>query len=64
MPLAHEFKAFGSSSNLLLATKILTISSIGIYAGTSLSFNLIIAPSLRKFASGSSLAPSKTYQQS
>lgn len=56
MPVAHEFKAFASSSNILLVTKVLTISSIGVFAGTSLNYNLIVMPSLRKFASSSSLA--------
>ncbi|KAF9332743.1 hypothetical protein BGZ91_011577 [Linnemannia elongata] len=56
MPVAHEFKAFASSSNILLVTKVLTISSIGIFAGTSLNYNLVVMPSLRKFASASSLA--------
>ncbi|KAF9080543.1 hypothetical protein BGX29_001952 [Mortierella sp. GBA35] len=56
MPVAHEFKAFASSTNVLLVTKIVTISSIGIFAGTALNYNTIVMPSLRKFASSSSLA--------
>ncbi|KAG0273045.1 hypothetical protein BGZ95_011156 [Linnemannia exigua] len=56
MPIAHEVKAFASSSNILLVTKVITISSIGIFAGTALNYNTIVMPSLRKFASSSSLA--------
>ncbi|KAF9938424.1 hypothetical protein BGZ75_003793 [Mortierella antarctica] len=56
MPAAHEFRAFANSSNMLLFTKILTISSMGIFAGTALNYNTVIMPSLRNFASSSSLA--------
>ncbi|KAG0048975.1 hypothetical protein BGZ83_006160 [Gryganskiella cystojenkinii] len=56
MPIAHQFRAFTSSSNLLLITKIVTISSMGIFAGTALNYNTVTMPSLRKFASSSSLA--------
>ncbi|KAF9119791.1 hypothetical protein BGW39_011909 [Mortierella sp. 14UC] len=56
MPIAHQFTAFASSTNILLATKVITISSIGIFAGTALNYNTIVMPSLRKFASASSLA--------
>ncbi|KAI1299943.1 hypothetical protein EDD11_006345 [Mortierella claussenii] len=56
MPVAHEFRAFASSSNVLLVTKIATISSMGIFAGTALNYNTVVMPSLRKFASSSSLA--------
>ncbi|KAF9909320.1 hypothetical protein EC991_008831 [Linnemannia zychae] len=56
MPIAHQFKAFASSTNVLLVTKVITISSIGIFAGTALNYNTIVMPSLRKFASSSSLA--------
>ncbi|KAF8953107.1 hypothetical protein BGZ46_003280 [Entomortierella lignicola] len=43
-------------STLLLVTKIITISSMGIFAGSAINYNTIIMPSLRQFASGSSLA--------
>ena len=56
MPVAHEFRAFANSSNMLLFTKIVTISSMGIFAGTALNYNTVVMPSLRKFASSSSLA--------
>ncbi|KAF8925976.1 hypothetical protein EDD21DRAFT_241895 [Dissophora ornata] len=56
MPTPHHFKAFASSSNLLLVTKIVTVSSMGIFTGTALCYNAIVMPSLRKFASTSSLA--------
>ncbi|KAG0372195.1 hypothetical protein BGX24_000582 [Mortierella sp. AD032] len=56
MPIAHQFTAFASSSNILLVTKVITISSIGIFAGTALNYNTVVMPSLRKFASSSSLA--------
>ncbi|KAF9576704.1 hypothetical protein EC968_005477 [Mortierella alpina] len=41
---------------MLLFTKIMTISSMGIFAGTALNYNTVVMPSLRKFASSSSLA--------
>ncbi|KAG0358285.1 hypothetical protein BC939DRAFT_462607 [Gamsiella multidivaricata] len=56
MPIAHQFRAFASSSNLLLVTNIVTVSSMGIFAGSALNYNTIIMPSLRRFASASSLS--------
>ncbi|KAG0266809.1 hypothetical protein BG011_000861 [Mortierella polycephala] len=56
MPMAHQFRAFANSYNVLLVTKIVTVSSMGIFAGTALNYNSIVMPSLRKFASSSSLA--------
>jgi len=56
MPIAHQFRAFANSTNVLLIAKIVTISSMGIFAGTALNYNTITMPSLRKFASSSSLA--------
>jgi hypothetical protein len=51
-----DFHAFATNENTLLVSKIATVASIGIYAGTSLSFNTIIMPALRKFSSSSSVA--------
>ncbi|GJJ72937.1 hypothetical protein EMPS_05295 [Entomortierella parvispora] len=56
MPIAHQFRAFTDSTNVLLIAKIATISSMGIFAGTALNYNTVTMPSLRKFASSSSLA--------
>ncbi|KAG0328045.1 hypothetical protein BG004_002631 [Podila humilis] len=49
-------KAFASGSNMLLATKMITVGSMGIFAGGALSYSTFIMPTLRKFASSSSLA--------
>ncbi|KAF9915099.1 hypothetical protein BX616_006878 [Lobosporangium transversale] len=51
-----QFHSFATSSNSLVAGKLLTVASVGIFAGTALSFSSIIIPSFRKFSSASSLA--------
>ncbi|ORZ09332.1 hypothetical protein BCR41DRAFT_388303 [Lobosporangium transversale] len=56
MPVVHQFRAVANTSNVLLITKIVTISSMGIYAGSALNFNTVIMPSLRRFAWNSSLS--------
>ncbi|KAF9104419.1 hypothetical protein BGX27_010109 [Mortierella sp. AM989] len=52
---AH-FRAIANTSNMLIITKIVTISSMGIFVGSAVNYNVIIMPSLRQFASTSSLA--------
>ncbi|KAI9241159.1 hypothetical protein MVEG_05646 [Podila verticillata NRRL 6337] len=52
----HQLRAFANSSNLLLVTKMITIGSMGVFAGGALSYSTMIMPTLRKFASTSSLA--------
>ncbi|KAF9356806.1 hypothetical protein BGX26_004720 [Mortierella sp. AD094] len=54
--MAIHLRAFTDTNNLLLVTKILTVSSMGIFAGSAVNYNTIIMPSLRQFASSSSLA--------
>ncbi|KAF9174182.1 hypothetical protein BGX21_007103 [Mortierella sp. AD011] len=49
-------QAFNNSNNLLLATKILAASSMGILAGSAVNYNAIIMPSLKQLASSSSLS--------
>lgn len=56
MPMVHQFRTFANSSNMVLVTQIATISSMGVFAGTALCYNTVIMPSLRNFASTSSLA--------
>jgi hypothetical protein len=56
MAIIHELKTFASSPNVFLVTQVVTISSVGIFAGTAFSYNKAIMPSLRKFSSASSLA--------
>ncbi|KAF9360405.1 hypothetical protein BGX26_009530 [Mortierella sp. AD094] len=56
MAIDFQFKNFANPSNALLLGKAVTVASIGIFAGTALSYNTIIMPSIRKFSSTSSLA--------
>ncbi|KAF9207598.1 hypothetical protein BGZ49_000052 [Haplosporangium sp. Z 27] len=56
MAIDFHLKGFANPSNALLVGKAVTVASIGIFAGTALSFNTIIMPSIRKFSSTSSLA--------
>ncbi|KAF9938830.1 hypothetical protein BGZ65_012101 [Modicella reniformis] len=56
MGIDFKLQSFANSSNTLLAGKMVTVASIGIFAGTALSFNTIIMPALRKFSSSSSVA--------
>ncbi|KAF9175500.1 hypothetical protein BGX21_005513 [Mortierella sp. AD011] len=56
MAIDIQFKAFANPSNALLLGKAVTVASIGIFAGTALSYNTIIMPSIRKFSTTSSLA--------
>ncbi|KAI1314438.1 hypothetical protein EDD11_002182 [Mortierella claussenii] len=56
MAIEFQFDSFANSSNMLLVGKIATVASIGIFAGTALSYSAIIMPSLRKFSSASSVA--------
>ncbi|CAO3567288.1 unnamed protein product [Mortierella alpina] len=56
MAIDFHFQSLTDSSNALLVGKIATVASIGIYAGTALTFNTIIMPSLRKFSTSSSIA--------
>ncbi|KAG0361334.1 hypothetical protein BC939DRAFT_458979 [Gamsiella multidivaricata] len=53
---SFQFDSFANTSNALVAGKVVAIASLGIYAGTALSFSTIIMPSLRKFSSNSSVA--------
>ena len=52
----YQFQAFANSNNTLLVGKMIAVTSLGLYAGTALTFNTVIMPSLRKFSSSSSLA--------
>ncbi|KAG0054728.1 hypothetical protein BGZ83_010623 [Gryganskiella cystojenkinii] len=52
----YEFQAFANSNNTVLIGKMIAVTSLGLYAGTALTFNAVIMPSLRKFSSSSSLA--------
>ncbi|KAF8933984.1 hypothetical protein EDD21DRAFT_418677 [Dissophora ornata] len=56
MAIDFHLQSFASSSNTLLAGKMITVGALGIYAGTALSYNAIIMPALRKFSSSSSVA--------
>ncbi|KAF9425985.1 hypothetical protein BGZ76_002986 [Entomortierella beljakovae] len=56
MAIEFQLQSFATTSNAVLVGKIVTVASIGIYAGTALSYNTIIMPSIRKFATNSSLA--------
>ncbi|KAI8604398.1 hypothetical protein EDD21DRAFT_350963 [Dissophora ornata] len=50
MSLPHYINTIFSSENFLLITKTATIASMGIAAGTGLSYNAMIMPSLAKIA--------------
>ncbi|KAF9361351.1 hypothetical protein BGX34_007200 [Mortierella sp. NVP85] len=56
MAIIHELKTFAGSPNVFLFTQVATISSVGIFAGSSFNYNKVIMPSLRRFSSASSLA--------
>ncbi|KAF9430157.1 hypothetical protein BGZ94_008097 [Podila epigama] len=53
---AQQLKALANGTNVLLVTKMITIGSMGIFAGNALTYATTIMPTLRKFASSSSLA--------
>ncbi|KAG0207129.1 hypothetical protein BGX28_001560 [Mortierella sp. GBA30] len=54
--MSHYISTIFNGENLLLFTKTVTIASMGIAAGSALSYNAMIMPSLAKFAAKSSLA--------
>ncbi|KAG0088675.1 hypothetical protein BGZ93_002549 [Podila epicladia] len=54
--MAHQLRTFANSSNVLLVTQMITIGSMGVFAGGALSYSTMVMPTLRKFASTSSLA--------
>ncbi|KAF9435120.1 hypothetical protein BGZ76_006870 [Entomortierella beljakovae] len=49
--MANQLRELVNAPNLILFTKIITVSSMGIYAGSAYNYNAVIMPSLRKFAS-------------
>ncbi|KAG0313941.1 hypothetical protein BGZ99_008472 [Dissophora globulifera] len=57
MPVATPgFRALASTANFLLATNVVTVAAMGIFAGSALHSNTVVMPALRNFASSSSLA--------
>ncbi|KAF9928953.1 hypothetical protein FBU30_002009 [Linnemannia zychae] len=56
MAIDFQFQALANSDNTLVAGKVIAVASLGLFAGTALSFNTVVMPSLRKFSSASSLA--------
>ncbi|KAF9099549.1 hypothetical protein BGX29_010211 [Mortierella sp. GBA35] len=56
MAIDFQFQALANSDNTLVAGKVIAVASLGLFAGSSLSFSAVIMPSLRKFSSASSLA--------
>ncbi|KAG0217013.1 hypothetical protein B0O80DRAFT_435961 [Mortierella sp. GBAus27b] len=56
MAIDFHFHSVANTDNTLLVGKLVTVASIGIFAGTSFSYNTIIMPALRKFSSSSSVA--------
>ncbi|KAF9183403.1 hypothetical protein BGZ51_001540 [Haplosporangium sp. Z 767] len=56
MAIDFQLQTIANSSNTLLAGKIVTVASLGIFAGTALTYSAVIMPSLRKFSTTSSVA--------
>lgn len=56
MAIEFQFQSITNSDNTLLVGKLMTVASVGIFAGSSFSYNAIIMPALRKFSSSSSVA--------
>jgi hypothetical protein len=56
MAIDFQFQALANSDNTLVAGKVIAVASLGLFAGSALSFSAVIMPSLRKFSSASSLA--------
>ncbi|KAF9932400.1 hypothetical protein FBU30_008252 [Linnemannia zychae] len=56
MSLPYYFNAIFNGENILLLTKTITITSMGISAGSAFNYVSVIMPALAKFAPTSSLA--------
>ncbi|KAF9938423.1 hypothetical protein BGZ67_000194 [Mortierella alpina] len=54
--MSHFINAVFSGENILLVTKTITIASMGIAAGTGLSYNTLIMPSLAKLPAQTAVA--------